>query len=179
MARGIGYEFVDNHSQSPAAIRPKQQRTGGKHQVYFQAIKLGTTDREAELAKIGRRVNYSIGFRHLQCTMDVCIRVKEFADGAQGQFYLSIVGMRSSERHRADRGGKFVVDPVIQFVQQNRLVQEPYLWFKFDSDLRLPRDVLLPACFALRPRDAQAKPGGSSTVEIRESGFSLYNAGVR
>jgi len=58
MARGIGYEFVDNHSQSPAAIRPKQQRTGGKHQVYFQAIKLGTTDREAELAKIGRRVNY-------------------------------------------------------------------------------------------------------------------------
>ena len=95
--------------------------------MYFQAIKLGTTDREAELAKIGRRINHSIGFRHLQCTMDVSIRVKEFTDDAQGQFYFSIVGMRSSERHRADRGGKFVVDPVIQFVQQNRLVQEPHL----------------------------------------------------
>ena len=48
---------------------------------------------------------------------NLCIRVKEFADGAQGQFYLRIVGMRSSERHRADRGGKFVVDPVIEISQ--------------------------------------------------------------
>ena len=96
MARSVGYEFIDDQSQSPAAIRPKQQRTSGKHQVYFQAIKLGTTDREAELAKIGRRINHSIGFRHLQCTMDVCIRVKEFTDGAQGQFYLSVVGMRAA-----------------------------------------------------------------------------------
>ena len=97
VSRSIGYEFLDDHSQSPAAIRPKQQRTGGKRQVYFQAIKLGTTDREAELAKIGRRINRFIGFQHLQCTMDVSIRVKEFTDDAQGQFYLSIVGMRSSE----------------------------------------------------------------------------------
>ena len=88
--------------------------------------------------------------------MDVSIRVKEFTDDAQGQFYFSIVGMRSSERHRADRGGKFVVDPVIQFVQQNRLVQDRHLWwFEFDSDLRLPRHALLPARFALRPRGAQ------------------------
>ena len=56
--------------------------------MYFQAIKLGTADREAELAKIGRCVNQSIGFWHLKCTMDVRIRVKEFIDGTQGQFYL-------------------------------------------------------------------------------------------
>jgi hypothetical protein len=111
---------------------------------------------------------------------DVCMRVKEFTDGAQGQFYLSVAGMRSSERHRADRGGQFVVDPVIQFVQQNRLVQDRHLWwFEFDSDPRLPRHALLPAYFALRPGDAQVKPAGSNTVEIRESGFSPYNAGVR
>jgi hypothetical protein len=56
MARSIRYEFVDDYSQSPTTVRPQQEGTGGKHQVYLQPIEPGTADREAELAKVGRRV---------------------------------------------------------------------------------------------------------------------------
>ena len=82
-------------------------------------IQLGTADREAESAKIGRCVDQSIGFWHLKCAMDVRIRVEELINGTQGQFYLLIAGMCGSERHRADSGSIFVVNSVIQFVQQH------------------------------------------------------------
>jgi hypothetical protein len=115
-------------------IPNRQQRSdrsskwpGGKHEVYFQVIQLGTADREAELAKIGRCVDQSIGFWHLKCVMDVRIRVEEFIDGTQGQFYLLIAGMCGSERHRADCGSIFVVNSVVQFVQQHHLMEEPHL----------------------------------------------------
>jgi hypothetical protein len=56
--------------------------------------------------------------------MDVRIRVEEFIGGTQGQFYILIAGTRGSERRRADCGSIFVVNSVIQFVQQHRLMQE-------------------------------------------------------
>jgi hypothetical protein len=56
--------------------------------VYFQVIQLGTADREAESAKIGRCVDQSVGFWHLKFAMDVRIRVEEFINGTQGHFYL-------------------------------------------------------------------------------------------
>jgi hypothetical protein len=137
--------------------------------VYFQAIKLGPTYREAEFAKVGRRVNDSLGVRHLQCTMDVCIRMKEFTDGTQGQFYLAITGMRGSKRYSTNRGRKFVIDPMIQFMQQ----QEPHLWCKFDSNLRLSRHASL-LVLALRPRDAQEKARRAEYCgNTRERAFSL------
>jgi hypothetical protein len=97
----------------------------------------------------------------------------------RASFYLLIVGMRGSERHRADSGSIFVVNSVIQFAQQHRLMQEPRLGVKFNSDVPLPRHALLPTFFTCRPRGAQARPGGSNFAEIHESSFSLYSARVR
>jgi hypothetical protein len=140
--------------------------------VYFQVIQLGTADREAESAKIGRCVDQSVGFWHLKCAMDVRIRVEELTDGAQGRFYLLIAGMCRSERHRADCGSIFVVNSVIQFLRQQRLMEEPHLAVKFDVNVLLPRHALRPTLFTFRPRGAQAMPGGSNTAEIHESDFS-------
>ena len=49
--------------------------------MYFQVIQLGTVDREAESAEISRCVDQYIGFGHLKCAMDFCVRVEEFIDG--------------------------------------------------------------------------------------------------
>jgi hypothetical protein len=140
--------------------------------VYFQVIQLGTADREAELAMIGHCVDQSIGFWHLKCAMDVRLRLEELIDGTEGQFYLLIAGMCGSERRRADCGSIFVVNSVIQFVQQHRLVQEPHPGVKFNSNVPLPRHALLATFFTFRPRGTQARPGGSNTAEIHESNFT-------
>ena len=60
MARSIGYEFVHDHSQSPAAIRSQELKDRRTSELYFQEIHLGTADREAELAKIGRCIDQSV-----------------------------------------------------------------------------------------------------------------------
>ena len=89
--------------------------------------------------------------------MNVGIRVEELIDGTEGHFYLFIAGMCGSERDRADCGRKFVVNSVIQFVQQHRLMEEPHLGVKFDVNVLPPRHALLATFFTFRPRGAQVE----------------------
>jgi hypothetical protein len=108
MARRVGYQFVHNHSlassDTTAAVKDRQQARG-----VFPSDPASNGDREAELAKIGRCVDQSIGFWHLKCAMDIRIRVEESINGTDGHFSLFIAGMCGSERHRADCGSIFVV----------------------------------------------------------------------
>ena len=68
--------------------------------MYFQVAQLGTADRDAETAKIGRCIDRSIGFGHLKYAMDVRIRVEELIDGTQGQFDLHCRNVRQRETPR-------------------------------------------------------------------------------
>ncbi len=56
--------------------------------------------------------------------MDIRIAVEELCNAGQGGFDLFIAGTRSSNGYDADGGGEFVIDPVIQLVQQHVLLRD-------------------------------------------------------
>jgi hypothetical protein len=53
--------------------------------------------------------------------MDVCVMMEEFSNRGQCKFNLII----ASTRHDADSGGKFVIDPVVQFIQKQSFLNGP------------------------------------------------------
>jgi hypothetical protein len=56
--------------------------------------------------------------------MDIRITVKELCNVSQGGFDLLVAGTRSRNGYDADGGGEFVVDPMIQLVQQHMLLRD-------------------------------------------------------
>jgi hypothetical protein len=62
-------------------------------------------------------------FGHPQSAMDVGMVVKQIRNGPQGVFDLATVCMRNRKRDGANSGGEFVVDPMVQLVQQHLLIR--------------------------------------------------------
>ena len=56
--------------------------------------------------------------------MDVGIVVEHLRNCCQSSFDLVIARGRRGKRYDADRGSKFVVDPMIELLQQNLFVRQ-------------------------------------------------------
>ena len=134
MARCICYEFVHDHAQPPAAVRLQLQSTGHEYETYFLVIQLKPADSEAQLPKVGRCIDQSISFRRLERSMNIRTTMKKVGNACQRQLDFLIARARRSHRNRIDGGSKLVVDPVVQFVQQEPLLRERRLEIPFHHD---------------------------------------------
>jgi hypothetical protein len=63
--------------------------------------------------------------------------VQEFRNVSQGGFDLCIAGTRSSNGYAADGGGEFVVDPMVQLVEQHALLLQYLLIGQFRHNVLL------------------------------------------
>jgi hypothetical protein len=86
--------------------------------VYFHVIQLGSSDRQAKLAEVCRRVNASIVSWTLQSLMDLCVMAQQLRNPSESDFDLVTAGTCSGKRHKAHGGEEFVADPVVQLMQQ-------------------------------------------------------------
>src|SRR5580693_10126049 len=124
VSRCVRYKLVDDHSQAPATLGLQPQRLGRKDEADPPGIQPGATDGKTELTEVRGSVHRGIVVRHLQEPIDVRITVKELCNASQGGFDFFIAGTRSSNGCDADGGGEFIVDPVVQLVQQHMLLRD-------------------------------------------------------
>src|SRR5580693_1863076 len=137
VSRCVGYKLVDDHSQAPATLGLQPQRLGRKDEADLAGIQSGATDGKAELTEVRGGVDQRVVVRHLQEPMDVRSAMQEFCDAGQGGFDLFIAGTRGSNTYEADGGGEFVVDPMVQLVQQHLLLRDQQRRVNFSHGILL------------------------------------------
>jgi hypothetical protein len=127
MPRGICYQLVHDRAQQTALIRLQPQGRSSEEKVYFHAFQLGSTDCQAQLAKVCRRIHANVMLGHLQSVVDVCIAMEELRHAREHGSDLLIVGTFGGKRYHADGSGKLVADPVIHLIQQHSFLRDRQL----------------------------------------------------
>jgi hypothetical protein len=177
--RGIRYKLAHDQAQAPAPERFQWQRRGRNRELYMRMIELRSADRQAQLVKVSAHVQEGLLMRELQSMVDLCIVVQELRNRPQGAFDFSVCGTGRGVGYDTDDGGKLIIDPVIEFLEEQSFIRRWGVQARFRHNVLLLRSkvfLLIKAAvfgwrFSLHAANARCR--ASVTRKIRVSvGFA-------